>query len=261
MVPVVQLIGEENEETMKERGNDEINGIFAGGIKRRLVSLPEVLTMFSKMGNNDWGRRRNVHGDSRVQDGRHHAKGNMVDAFISTKLSKRGKRFGFVRFSNVRSEDRMIKCLCEVWFGTYKMFASSPQFKKEDINPLQKKIDLKSSGKIVHNSQVSSSLNSYASIVKGTGVVNGNNEQIQEVIELSSGDFIVERYDRACLVKAIDFLILPNLRMLCLDEGFEDFNMKYVGGLWVLIEFKSMHACENFMSSDVMDHWLLEKRD
>ena len=87
------------------------------------VSLPEVLTMYWKMGNNDWGRRRNMHGDTRVQDGRHHAKGmvlnseissffitnfpdsvqvvdlwrvcgrlgNMVDAFISTKLSKRGK--------------------------------------------------------------------------------------------------------------------------------------------------------------------------
>ncbi|CAI9294632.1 unnamed protein product [Lactuca saligna] len=213
-----------------------------------------------KKGNNDWDRRRNVHGGPRVHDGRHHAKGNvlnseissffitnfpdsvqvvdlwrvcgrlgkMVDAFISTKLSRMGRRFGFVRFSNVRNEDRMIKCLCE---------------------------------KLLYNSQVSSSINSYASIVKGTGVVNGSKAQIQEVIELSFGDFIVKKYKKVCLVKARDFLTLPNLHMLSLDEGFEDFDMKFVGGLWVLIEFKSKHACENFVNSDVMDHRLLEKRE
>ena len=170
--------------------------------------------------------------------------GNMVEAFISKKLSRMGKQFGFVRFSNVRSFDQMINCLCEVWFRTYKMFASSPRFKKkEDTNRLKKKIELKISQNPVYNSQVLSPLNSYASIVKGTHVANASKAHIEEIIDLSYGDFIVEKYNRACLVKARDFHTLPNLCMLCLDEGFEDFDMKYVGGLWVLIEFKSKHAC------------------
>ncbi|CAI9278348.1 unnamed protein product [Lactuca saligna] len=64
----------------------------------------------------------------------------------------------------------------------------------------------------------------------------------------------------ACLIKARDFSTLLNLRVLCLNEGFDNFEMRYVGGLWVLIEFTSTKACKFFMESNAMDHWLLEKR-
>ena len=69
----------------------------------------------------------------------------------------------------------------------------------------------------------------------------------------------MEKSKRACLVKARDFPTFPNLHILCLDEGFEDFNMRYVGGLWVMIEFNSKYACKNFMDSEIIEHWLLEK--
>lgn len=48
----------------------------------------------------------------------------------------------------------------------------------------------------------------------------------------------MENRDRACLIKGRDFLTLPNLRMLCYDEGFEDFDIRYVGGLWVMLSLK-----------------------
>lgn len=50
----------------------------------------------------------------------------------------------------------------------------------------------------------------------------------------------------ACLAKARGFHTLPNIRMLCLDEGFKDLEICYVGGLWVLVRFKSKHACKCF---------------
>ena len=40
--------------------------------------------------------------------------GHVVDSFIPTKRAKDGKRFGFVRFINVFSIERLVKNLCTI---------------------------------------------------------------------------------------------------------------------------------------------------
>ncbi|CAI9265570.1 unnamed protein product [Lactuca saligna] len=137
----------------------------------------------------------------------------------------------------------MIKQLCDVWFGTYKLFASSPRFQKEGTKQPKKQIVSKIVDHPIHTFHVPSPVKSYISIVKGTALENCSKTQMEEIIDLSSRDFVMEKGKCACLVKAIDFLTLPNLYMLCLEERFQDFDMKYVDGLWVLIGFKSKHAC------------------
>lgn len=104
------------------------------------------------------------------------------------------------------------------------------------------------------------SVKSYANAVRGPVNYIVNIKEVEEITELTYGDFIVEKRQRACPVKARDFSTLPNLRVLCLDEGFENFEMRYVGGLCVLIEFTSTDACKNFIGSAAMDHWIFEKR-
>lgn len=47
--------------------------------------------------------------------------------------------------------------------------------------------------------------------------------------------------------------------MLCSDEGFDNFDVGYVGGFWVLIEFKVKYGCNNFIKSDGLNHWVVEK--
>lgn len=53
--------------------------------------------------------------------------------------------------------------------------------------------------------------------------------------------------------------MLDNLQILCFNEGRNDFDIRYLGSLYVMFEFKSKDACKNFMSSDVMNHWILGK--
>lgn len=65
---------------------------------------------------------------------------------------------------------------------------------------------------------------------------------------------------RACLVKARDFLTLPNIHTLCFDEAFDNFEIRYVGELWEMFEFKNKEVCKNFLVSDVTNHWIVEKR-
>nr|GEZ87602.1 nucleotide-binding alpha-beta plait domain-containing protein [Tanacetum cinerariifolium]GFA09575.1 nucleotide-binding alpha-beta plait domain-containing protein [Tanacetum cinerariifolium] len=50
--------------------------------------------------------------------------GYVVDVFIPTKRSKVGKRFGFVRFTNVLNEERLVNNLCTTWVGRFKLHAN-----------------------------------------------------------------------------------------------------------------------------------------
>ncbi|KAL4557075.1 hypothetical protein LXL04_035245 [Taraxacum kok-saghyz] len=90
----------------------------------------------------------------------------------------------------------------------------------------------------------------------------GKQQEAKEepILEIKAGDFVVTEKKCACYGKARDFLTLPNLRMLCMDEWFDEVEVRYVGGLWVLFEFNSEETCTNFMQSEAMDHWLREKK-
>ncbi|CAI9264499.1 unnamed protein product [Lactuca saligna] len=65
-------------------------------------------------------------------------------------------------------------------------------------------------------------------------VAMGNKEPVNVAIVLNSGDFIIRNKKLAYLAKARDFSTLSNLRMLCHDEGFVDFQIRYAWGLWVM---------------------------
>ena len=93
----------------------------------------------------------------------------------------------------------------------HKLFFSIPRFSKKDYS-------------LSHNDMVSSkvekhdsSLNSYASVVKGVSMANSSKEMVEEILVLPSGDFLVEKHkcgwDRSFvplerLVKSIKFSIL-----------------------------------------------------
>lgn len=48
--------------------------------------------------------------------------------------------------------------------------------------------------------------------------------------------------------------------MLCLDKGFDDMEIQYISGLWVMVEFRSKRAFKNFLANEALDHWFLEKQ-
>ncbi|GJY74257.1 RNA-directed DNA polymerase, eukaryota [Tanacetum coccineum] len=56
--------------------------------------------------------------------------GHVVDSFIPWKKSKEGKRFGFVRFINVFSVDRLVGNLCTIWIGRNKLEANIARFER-----------------------------------------------------------------------------------------------------------------------------------
>ncbi|GJR52786.1 RNA-directed DNA polymerase, eukaryota [Tanacetum coccineum] len=62
-------------------------------------------------------------------------------------------------------------------------------------------------------------------------------------------------YSLSLTGKVLDFGSLLNLKMVLTKEGFENFNLKYLGGFWVLIKFCSKQALENFKSHVGVGSW------
>nr|GEV87391.1 RNA-directed DNA polymerase, eukaryota [Tanacetum cinerariifolium] len=60
--------------------------------------------------------------------------GHVVDTFIPTKHLKAGKRFGFVRFINVFSVERLVNNLRTVWIDRLKLHANVTRFNRASMN-------------------------------------------------------------------------------------------------------------------------------
>ncbi|GJS68656.1 putative RNA-directed DNA polymerase, eukaryota, reverse transcriptase zinc-binding domain protein [Tanacetum coccineum] len=60
----------------------------------------------------------------------------VVDVYIAYKLSKIGKRFGFVRFIKMENQQKLLENLNQIWIGSYKLFASMARFEKK--TPVQR---------------------------------------------------------------------------------------------------------------------------
>ncbi|GKD92633.1 hypothetical protein Tco_1372470 [Tanacetum coccineum] len=62
-------------------------------------------------------------------------------------------------------------------------------------------------------------------------------------------------YSLSLMRKVLYFGSLSNLKMVLTKEGFKNFNLKYLGGFWVLIEFCSKQALEKFKSHVGVGSW------
>ena len=58
--------------------------------------------------------------------------GTVVDVFISRKLNSRKKRFGFVKFHEVKDEYVLKKQLDSIWIGTWKLQANRPKYRRQE---------------------------------------------------------------------------------------------------------------------------------
>ncbi|PWA47641.1 hypothetical protein CTI12_AA364430 [Artemisia annua] len=149
--------------------------------------------------------------------------GHVVDSFIPERRSKAGKRFGFMRFIKVFDVDRLVGNLYTVWIGNHRIHANVARFSRPlatNIRPDSNKTEVSNPALVVDDSCV--------------------NEK----------DF------SCCLngkLKEIGALI--NLKIVIRNEGFTDFDLKYLGGLWIMIGFKSIEAKEKFLLCETTKSW------
>ncbi|GJU76449.1 RNA-directed DNA polymerase, eukaryota, reverse transcriptase zinc-binding domain protein [Tanacetum coccineum] len=148
--------------------------------------------------------------------------GYVVDAFIPNRRSKAGKKFRFVRFIKVFDVERLVNNLCTVWIGRHRIHVNVAKFHRPTGLNRSKLSNQNGEYRDTSNGVKQDSGNrdntkSYAYAVKGRVQENGERDTNPSVSKFESG--------------------LEN-------EGFTDIDLRYLGGLWVMIVFKSVKTLD-----------------
>ncbi|GKA10508.1 RNA-directed DNA polymerase, eukaryota [Tanacetum coccineum] len=156
--------------------------------------------------------------------------GHVVDSYIPFKRTKFGKRFGFVRPTGMNEGD-----------GTKKPFvAHAPTVKASSIGKLGD--DKSFRGVLKGDTKVGTGI-SEPSIVLGDECVRTKNTV------------------NALFGRVKEFASLANLKMALGNEGFMDIVIKYMGELWVMMEFKSVDSMSKFRECVSVMSWFSQIMD
>nr|GEU67254.1 DIE2/ALG10 family [Tanacetum cinerariifolium] len=144
--------------------------------------------------------------------------------------------------------------------GRLRLHANVARFQRPPLNKAQHvkgaNVRQKSFGVSSNSKVFSVSQTSYAGAVKNDG-------EHKQVAEMDSKPSLV--IDESCMLeydyslalkgKVTDFGLLTNLKTVLTKEGFESFNLKYLGGFWFLIEFCVKKLLEKFKSYIGVGSW------
>ncbi|GKA61128.1 RNA-directed DNA polymerase, eukaryota [Tanacetum coccineum] len=195
--------------------------------------------------------------------------GHVVDSYIPNKRSKSGKRFGFMKFINVFSVERLVSNLCTLWMGKFRLHANATKFSRPPVNSVGV------TGKSVINGTKAphtrkhippvhhGSSSQFSDTGKTSGSHVGSYVNAVNNVKLSSSPALV--LDESCMVerdltkhimgKVKDITSISNLYSIFREEGFPDVKITYLGGMWVMIEFDKVATKENAMNHTGVKSW------
>ncbi|GJY15773.1 RNA-directed DNA polymerase, eukaryota [Tanacetum coccineum] len=173
----------------------------------------------------------------------------IVDAFIANKRSKVGKRFRFVRFLGVKSDEQLARSLASIWKGSYHLFASVARFNRQEKKDLLPKTVVEKANNSLPTQkveQVGSSQNnkSYASSLHGDANSKVDKHEIKRKHITLSDEELVQVTDPqdVALVKVKNVETMNNLYRLCREEGFDDLKIHHIGGMCLWLQFQNVES-------------------
>ncbi|GJT04678.1 RNA-directed DNA polymerase, eukaryota [Tanacetum coccineum] len=187
--------------------------------------------------------------------------GNVVDSFIPMKRLKDSKQFGFVRFINVFNVERLVNNLCTIWLNRCKLHANIAGFNRDQKNgnkyktANQKKHEGRKNTFYDPSKEADTfdSRNSFVNVLKGTNMVKETDSSPVIVLEedcLNSKDL-----SNSLIGRVKDVGSLSNLKKVLCNEGFDNIFVRYMGELWVLLEFDNTKAKELFRDNVGVGSW------
>ncbi|GKD35517.1 nucleotide-binding alpha-beta plait domain-containing protein [Tanacetum coccineum] len=173
--------------------------------------------------------------------------GSLVDVYVATKRTKGGDRFGFARFKNVTDVQSFEHSLSGILIGSSWIQVNVARYNK--CYPQQRPdpgIKVAEAFSFAHKNGACNAGRSYREAVTGSSSTRNIQHDDKNSVEVSV-QIKQEKFDwlNKCVIGEVkDIEILANLGSLFVAEGWdwEEFELKYIGGLSIIIECPSSDA-------------------
>nr|GEV38593.1 RNA-directed DNA polymerase, eukaryota [Tanacetum cinerariifolium] len=191
--------------------------------------------------------------------------GHVVDAFIPFKRSKDGKRFGFVRFINVFSVERLVSNSCMIWIDKHKLHANITRFQRSPVNanvsaPISNgggknnNSNVKVNTSMYRNKKPTGNGTTYVNAVKGPIQQGSSDSEIPALV--LDNDCVMSKHLSNCLLGRVkEFASLANIKMTLNNEGFMNIKISYMGEMWVMMEFGDIKSMKLFRENVSVRSW------
>ncbi|GJT89436.1 RNA-directed DNA polymerase, eukaryota [Tanacetum coccineum] len=189
--------------------------------------------------------------------------GTLVDVYIAKHKNQLGQMFTFCRYIKVANSKTLIDSLSNVWIGKSRLHANVAKFDR-NVSTVRSHVGEKvgkysQPNKTYTNGvkNMDAAKSSFASVLNA-----GRNPKFvmdpSQPIVLND-DCILER-DLSCTLmgKIKDINALSNLYVILANEGFDNVNLTYLGGFWVLIDDGSSSSKEKLLKHVGVACWFTE---
>ncbi|GJT69110.1 RNA-directed DNA polymerase, eukaryota [Tanacetum coccineum] len=174
----------------------------------------------------------------------------VVDVYIPLKRSKTGKKFAFVRFLKVDNMERLIENLCTIWIGRFHLHANPVRFQRESMASFVQPSKVK-----INTGPVK---NSFASVLKSNDHKGSPSSDSSPAIVMDDSCIVDNDLSCSLMGKIKDINALSNIYVIFADEGFDNVNISYLGGFWILIEACSVASKEKMLNHEGLASWFSE---
>nr|GEZ02158.1 nucleotide-binding alpha-beta plait domain-containing protein [Tanacetum cinerariifolium] len=170
-----------------------------------------------------------------------------------------------LRFINVFNTERLVNNLCTVWIDRYKIQANIAHFQRNNGN--ESKAAYKNGDDVTKRychsiPKVNTKANvnswgdiSYMGAVKGGKKSVGGDSLMNFALVLGDECRISKDLSLALLGRVKECASLANLKVAIGNEGFAEIIIKYMGELWVMLEFQSMETLNKFTENVSIASW------
>ncbi|GKA98386.1 cytochrome P450 [Tanacetum coccineum] len=177
--------------------------------------------------------------------------GNVEDVFIASKRNLQGKRFGFSRFTGVTNPTAFEHQLNTICIGTQRIRCNIAKFQRRTTRNPEAHRNTKHQP---HTTRVPVSRDGPISTgTSYTGMLNKNHSKPIETIKHIIDIPLPYKCNKTSIFAELKTTIgATNTHNLILDEGFEDFTIKYLGGLTLLINLPDQNAANKVLSNPTL---------
>nr|GEX08973.1 hypothetical protein [Tanacetum cinerariifolium] len=158
----------------------------------------------------------------------------------------------------VENLDRLVANFCTIWIGSYHLQANIVRYQRErktydSQNSFKRNVGISFD---CFKGNVRNYSNSFASILKSDKPVTEATGREVPSLVLDDTCFSDKDFNLSLMGKVKDITALPNLYVIIEEEGFQNFKISYLGGMWVLIELESFTASQKFIKHAGLGSWL-----